>query len=212
MSAEYEDPSDNEEKSMSVVKLDNLSDHSGGKLREDEEDNFVGPEKEYKVKDIPAIIVFLLILVGLFYIGVYSLKTGDPTRYLDGYDSWGNICGRKENILIPGLIPDLTGKDLSANKYAFHMGLIEFENVVNPIKYFYQKHKSAVICVKECPQNITNCKELLRKSGYTHIPQDYVDEYICVSSPGIILTHTPVLSRCVPAQIVRVSNVNFLSN
>jgi len=58
------------------------------------------------------------------------------------------------------------------------LGGLSIANLVffNPIKYFYQKQ--AVISVKECPQNITNSKELLRKSGYTHILQEYIDEYI----------------------------------
>ena len=184
------------------------------KTIEDEENKYdqkesfpIGPEKEYKVKDIPMLFIFTVIFGGAFAIAVYSLKNGDPTKYFDGYDSWGNVCGRKKNTMIPNV--NFSGKDLSANKYAFHMGLIEFKNALDPLKYFYKKRKPAVICVKECPKIITNCKKLLEDSGYKNIPQMYIDDNICVSTPGVILAHKPIFSRCVPTRIIRVSNFSI---
>ena len=100
---------------------------------------------------------------------MYSFWKGDPIKYLKGYDSWGNVCGQKENIPIPGVI--FSEKEISANNHKFQMDLAEYENAIYPTKYFKMYTKQAVICVKDCPRNIANCKRLVEESGYTNIPQ-----------------------------------------
>jgi len=216
---EYYAPEDNKERSKTSLTVVNVEDGSDSAEEKEQKQGGIpncnqevisaaGPEKEFKVKDIPALVIFALILLGFLGIGIYSLAKGDPIKYLKGYDSWGNVCGRMENTPIPGV--DFSGRDLSANKYAFHVGLTEYENAVNPIKYYSMKKRSAVICVKECPTTMTNCDELARESGYINISQEYVDNFICTSSPGI-LAHRPILNRCIPSQILQVRKLISVS-
>ena len=129
----------------------------------------VWPEKEFEIKNIPAFFIFIVILGGMLAKGIYTFSKGDPIKYLKGYDSMGNVCGIQENIPIQGVI--LSGKNLSVNKYAFYIRLTEYENAINPARFFKMKKKQAATCVKQCSKNLTSCNTLVEDSGYTNIHQ-----------------------------------------
>ena len=163
------------------------------------------PQREKRIKDIPILILFVFALGSLFYLASFAVKHGNPFRYYEGYDSWGNICGAK-NDPIPNV--KFSGRDQTSRNFAFHMGLSDFNNWKNPFTYLRSKEKPAVICVSECPTNITTCRELLQKNGYNKFTDAFIDANICVAPTGVILEHKKLLNRCVPQKVVQVSYTN----
>ncbi|KAL6438494.1 hypothetical protein ACFW04_004525 [Cataglyphis niger] len=77
---------------------------------------------------------FLMILIAAFAI-VY----GNPLQLINGYDSFGNTCGMKNNPKFGSM--ELSGQDTSDKPYLF---FLDIRNVTQSLK----------ICVKQCPDKI----------------------------------------------------------
>jgi solute carrier family 44 protein 1 (choline transporter-like protein) len=78
--------------------------------------------------------------------GIWSFIEGNPNRLIQGYDSFGNICGQK-NKRIQGV--SWSGIDMSDCPYVFHM---------NPFNTSY----SLKVCVQKCAdKNLTNDGDIL---------------------------------------------------
>ena len=172
----------------------------GSKLGSD--DSSKSPQKDRSPKDIFFLILFVLMLGAMAYLCYYSTGVGDPYRYVNGSDSWGNVCGRN-NSPIGGV--RLSGKDHSQRGFAFHMGLSNIKTAMNPLSYLRSNQKPAVICVRECPNDLIDCTELLTQNDYDNIPQTLLDEHICTMPFDLILPHISLLNRCIPKQVVQVS-------
>jgi len=158
------------------------------------------PQKDRSPKDILFLILFVIMLGVMAYLCYYSTGAGDPYRYVNGTDSWGNVCGRN-NSPIRGV--PLSGRDNSHRSFAFHMGLSDIRTAMNPLGYLKSNQKPAVICVRECPKELIDCKDLLRQNNY-NIAQPFLDQHACTMAYDLILPHTSLLNRCVPKQIVQV--------
>ena len=124
------------------------------------------PRRERKIKDIPFLVLFAVVLSGLCYLGYDTIKRGNPFRSHIAYDSWGNICGAK-NDPIPQA--DFSGMDQTSRKFAFYFGLIHPEKVI-------------AICVSECPTDTTTCRELVQKNGYKNFTDFYINAVICAAN------------------------------
>ena len=136
----------------------------------------------------------------MIYVAYYSIGEGDPYRYLNGSDSWGNVCGRNNSPIVG--VP-LSGKDHTHRTFEFHMGFCNILTALNPLGYLMSKNKPAKICVEECPKTLIDCRDLVNASDYA-IPQSYLDEHVCTMSYDLILPHTSLFNRCIPAQLLQV--------
>ena len=164
-------------------------------------DTSTTPEKERTPKDVLFLLLFLIMMGGMGYLSYYSTGAGDPYRYVNGSDSWGNVCGRN-NSIIPG-VPQ-SGKDHRERIYEFHMALSDIRNALNPLSYLKSSNKSAVICVKECPTEMIDCKDLLSKNGY-NLSESVISNHVCTMPYDLILPHTDLINRCIPSQLIQVS-------
>ena len=160
------------------------------------------PNDKRFVRDYPYLVLFGAGLYGLITLSTYGFTYGDPQIYMKGYDSWGNVCGKEKNRILPGV--SLSGKNQSNNTFVFHMGLSNLNTALDPFKYIRSSNKPAVICVKECPKNITDCRDLLKDSGYL-LPESFIKQHVCIMPFGLILSHFDFLKRCIPKQLLQVS-------
>ena len=171
--------------------------------------NLTAPEKELWPRDILFLIIFVLMLVGMGFLSKHSTGLGDPYRYINGSDSWGNVCGRKFNPNISGA--NLSGMDHSERRYEFHMGLSNIKTALNPISYLMSSKKPARICVSECPTTMMDCTKLLEQNGYHNLSDSAITRHICTMHFGLILPHTTLLNRCIPSQLIQVRKIFKIS-
>jgi solute carrier family 44 protein 1 (choline transporter-like protein) len=106
----------------------------------------VGDDKSRRCTDKFWLILFVLCWIVLTVAGVWSFYEGNPNRLIQGYDSFGNICGQR-NKRIPGV--SWSGIDMTDCPYVFHM---------NPFNTSY----SLKVCVQKCAdKNLTNDGDIL---------------------------------------------------
>ena len=167
------------------------------------------PQRANKVQDVFFLMLFVLTMGGMACLCYYSVKNGDPYRYLYGKDSWGNVCRRKENQVIEGV--SLSGMDHSDRKFEFHMGLANVRTALNPLSYIKSNEKPAVFCVKECPTKMIKCRDFLIENGYnlSTISDTLFNNHICTMLFQTILPHNTLFNRCVPSQLIQVENTFF---
>ncbi|XP_068084126.1 choline transporter-like protein 1 [Anabrus simplex] len=60
--------------------------------------DYQGPVKKRGCTDIFFLLIFIAFLVGLGYLVIYSIYKGDIYRVLNGYDSYGNVCGKANKL------------------------------------------------------------------------------------------------------------------
>ena len=146
------------------------------------------------------IVVFLIFKIALTW---YSLSNGDPKKFLYKYDSWGNVCGRKNNPAIPGV--NLSGIDHSNRSYVFFTGLNNIRPVLKPNGLLlFDQHSAAVLCVEKCPTaEITDCREMLLENGY-RLPDELIKEEVCVMLFDMIFPQTVDFNKCIPTKLLQV--------
>uniref|UniRef100_F6ZV03 Choline transporter-like protein n=1 Tax=Ciona intestinalis TaxID=7719 RepID=F6ZV03_CIOIN len=158
------------------------------------------PIRAKRPKDLLFLILYIAMLGGMGYIAFICIKNGDPSRYLHGVDSWGNICGKKNNEIIPGV--NTSGLDRSNYTYELNMRL-----ALDPSSLLKTGSGAAVLCVKECPAKLIQCKQLLSDNTY-NLSMNVINERICTMPYGWIPAHTHIFNRCVPLQLLQVSCIN----
>ncbi|KAF2901064.1 hypothetical protein ILUMI_05120 [Ignelater luminosus] len=146
---------------------------------------------------IYVIFWFLMVLVAAF-----SFVYGNPVRIVNGYDSFGNTCGTKNNKRIGTL--ELSGKDTSDKPYLLFYDMKE-------LRY------SLKTCIKQCPTRTLNTVEDLHKYyletgnslcrydfNYNELINSRLDNKTAFSNtfgpcPKLpVYESAPVLNRCVP--------------
>lgn len=106
-----------------------------------EEKEMKGPIKNRHCTDVIMLLVFLAFCCGMVAIASLSLKAGDPRRIIYGTDSWGNLCGRKND---PAINATNAGLDLTDFPFLYYTNPTDFD--------------AFRLCVAECPnQNIADC-------------------------------------------------------
>lgn len=104
-------------------------------------------DKSRRCTDKFWLILFTLCWVVLTLAGIWSFYEGNPNRLIQGYDSFGNICGQN-NKRIAGV--SWSGIDMTNKPYVFHM---------NPFNTSY----SLKVCVHKCAdRNLTNDGDVLQ--------------------------------------------------
>lgn len=140
--------------------------------------------KKRSCRDIPCYLIFLLFWAGMVTIAIIALQRGDPLRLYHGFDSYGNVCGRKENPNTPNVT--LSGMDMSDRPYLLYFDLTKTKLgkfFVNPLldkvsPKLREDFKSSLtnddlqinedtsalmICVKRCPDHFMLTTEQFKK-------------------------------------------------
>uniref|UniRef100_A0A5F8GXG6 Choline transporter-like protein n=1 Tax=Monodelphis domestica TaxID=13616 RepID=A0A5F8GXG6_MONDO len=100
------------------------------------------PQIYRKCTDPAWLILFFLFWTGLMFIMGYSVIAGAAGRLVFGYDSYGNVCGKK-NSPVEGA--PLSGQDMTKKKHVFFMNSCYLELKDLQIN-------SIALCVSSCPE------------------------------------------------------------
>ncbi|NWW44471.1 CTL3 protein, partial [Pedionomus torquatus] len=154
-----------------------------------------------KCTDTLWLLLFFLFWAGLMFITGYAVMAGAAERLVLGYDSFGNICGRK-NTPVKGA--PLSGQDMTDKKYVFFLNSCSLE--MQSLKI-----SSVSLCVSSCPQEQLNsledlqsfarnngsclCVYNLNVSSYTLNPKA---AELCPTLPVPPSKSFPLFNRCVP--------------
>ncbi|XP_077991866.1 choline transporter-like protein 1 [Glandiceps talaboti] len=169
----------------------------------DEEPEFEGPIHDRSCRDVICIIFFLAFWGGMGYIAYVSILNGQPERLIYGYDSYGNICGMK-NDPIPNVT--LSGRDMTDRKNVF---FFNFLAISNPLE------DSKIICIQSCPNGTfltkSDLKDYADDEGVNLCSYDVaVSDYTSASTgdtaecPGLPITsQITVLNRCLPSDFLQ---------
>uniref|UniRef100_A0A2K6CIU5 Choline transporter-like protein n=1 Tax=Macaca nemestrina TaxID=9545 RepID=A0A2K6CIU5_MACNE len=136
----------------------------------------------------------------LVFIMGYSVVAGAAGRLLFGYDSFGNVCGKK-NSPVEGA--PLSGQDMTLKKHVFFM------NSCNQVKGM--RLDRTALCVSSCPEEQLDsleevqlfantsgsflCVYSLNSSNYTHSPKA---DSLCPRLPVPPSKSFPLFNRCIP--------------
>ncbi|XP_068808526.1 choline transporter-like protein 3 isoform X3 [Struthio camelus] len=154
-----------------------------------------------KCTDVLWLLLFFIFWAGLMFITGYAVMAGAAERLVLGYDSFGNICGRK-NSPVKGA--PLSGQDMTNKKYVFFLNSCRLE--MQSLKI-----SSVSLCVSSCPQEQLNSLEdiqsFARNNGsHLCVYNLNVSSYIlnpkaadlCPTLPVPPSKSFPLFNRCVP--------------
>ncbi|XP_077761636.1 choline transporter-like protein 3 isoform X6 [Canis aureus] len=159
------------------------------------------PQLYRKCTDTTWLYLFFLFWTGLMFITGYSVAAGATARLLFGYDSFGNVCGKK-NSPVEGA--PLSGQDMTLKKHVFFMNACNLE--VKDVRL-----SSTILCVSSCPEEQLDtleevqlfadnngsflCVYSLDSINYTQNPNA---DSLCPSLPVPPSKSFPLFNRCVP--------------
>ncbi|XP_030375128.1 CTL-like protein 1 isoform X2 [Scaptodrosophila lebanonensis] len=165
-------------------------------------DRNAGRPKYRSCTDTFWLAIYVLFWLFLIVIAIFAFVYGNPLRIINGYDTFGNTCGVKQNERI--FNSPLSGLDTHDKPDVFYFDVKELK-------------KSLKICVKQCPtKTLTQRNELVqyyRDTGTQLCRYDFDMTQItsaalandnsffnylgpCPSFP--VQESSPVLHRCVP--------------
>ncbi|XP_034241334.1 CTL-like protein 1 [Thrips palmi] len=105
-----------------------------------------GTNQQRSCTDVIWLALFIVFWLFMILIAAFALVYGNPTRLRNGYDSYGNTCGIKNNEKIGDIA--LSGLDTSEKPYLFYLDVKNLRH-------------SLQICVKQCPdRNINTLQDL----------------------------------------------------
>ncbi|KAJ1531974.1 hypothetical protein ONE63_000611 [Megalurothrips usitatus] len=105
-----------------------------------------GTNQDRSCTDVLWLALFILFWLFMILIAAFAFVYGNPVRLRNGYDSYGNTCGVKNNMKIGDIA--FSGLDTSDKPYLFYL---DVKNL----------RQSLQICVKQCPdRNINTLKDL----------------------------------------------------
>ncbi|XP_036688715.1 choline transporter-like protein 3 isoform X3 [Balaenoptera musculus] len=159
------------------------------------------PQIYRKCTDKAWLFLFFLFWAGLVFIMGYSVTAGATGRLLFGYDSFGNVCGKK-NSPVEGA--PLSGQDMTLKKHVFFMNSCNLE--VKDVRF-----SSPILCVSSCPEEQLNtleevqlfantsgsflCVYSLNSFNYTQNPNA---DSLCPRLPVPPSKSFPLFNRCIP--------------
>ncbi|XP_007534060.2 choline transporter-like protein 3 isoform X2 [Erinaceus europaeus] len=159
------------------------------------------PQIYRKCTDTTWLFLFFLFWTGLMFLMGYSVVAGAAGRLLFGYDSFGNVCGKK-NSPIEGA--PLSGQDMTLKKHVFFMNSCNLD-----IKDM--KLGSIVLCVSSCPEEQLNTLEEIQL--FANINGSFLCVYslssfnytqslnagsLCPKLPVPPSKSFPLFNRCIP--------------
>ncbi|XP_036762386.2 choline transporter-like protein 3 isoform X3 [Manis pentadactyla] len=159
------------------------------------------PQIYRKCTDPTWLFVYFLFWTGWVFIMGYSVAAGATGRLLFGYDSFGNMCGKK-NSPVEGA--PLSGQDMTLKKHVFFMNSCNLD--VKDVKL-----SSTVLCISSCPEEQLDtleevqlfannngsflCVYSLNSINYTQNPDA---ESLCPRLPVPPSKSFPLFNRCIP--------------
>ncbi|XP_050304964.1 choline transporter-like 1 [Anthonomus grandis grandis] len=169
--------------------------------------------EERSCTDVFWLILYILFWFLMVIIAAFSFVYGNPLRIINGYDSFGNICGTKNNKPMGNFT--WSGLDTSDKPYLL---FYDIKNLKDSLK----------ICVKSCPaKTLLHVKDIydyhqggmdLCKYGFNYEELKNPDKDKSVLSAPLgpcpvlpIYEGKPVLNRCIP-QLFKEGAEAILSN
>ncbi|KAK8723207.1 hypothetical protein OTU49_011909, partial [Cherax quadricarinatus] len=97
-------------------------------------------EEERRPTDVLWLVMFFLFLVLMIFVAAFALVFGNPLRLVNGYDSFGNVCGsdnadmkeHNDSLMI------FSGHDVTDYKYVLFFDVRDLS-------------VSLKVCIKQCP-------------------------------------------------------------
>ncbi|XP_022408999.1 choline transporter-like protein 3 isoform X3 [Delphinapterus leucas] len=159
------------------------------------------PQIYRKCTDKAWLFLFFLFWAGLVFIMGYSVTAGATGRLLFGYDSFGNVCGKK-NSPVEGA--PLSGQDMTLKKHVFFMNSCNLE--VKDVRF-----SSTILCVSSCPEEQLNTLEEVQLfanttgsflcvyslNSFNYIQNPNADS-LCPRLPVPPSKSFPLFNRCIP--------------
>uniref|UniRef100_F6RU03 Choline transporter-like protein n=1 Tax=Monodelphis domestica TaxID=13616 RepID=F6RU03_MONDO len=159
------------------------------------------PQIYRKCTDPAWLILFFLFWTGLMFIMGYSVIAGAAGRLVFGYDSYGNVCGKK-NSPVEGA--PLSGQDMTKKKHVFFMNSCYLELKDLQIN-------SIALCVSSCPEQQLDTLEdvqLFAKNNgsflcvynlnFANYTQNLSAASLCPRLPIPPSKSFPLFNRCIP--------------
>ncbi|XP_031735513.1 choline transporter-like protein 1, partial [Anarrhichthys ocellatus] len=162
------------------------------------------PLEDRSCTDLPWFLLFTVFCFGMGSICSFTIVTGGAARLVFGYDSYGNTCGQR-NELIEGV--RLSGLDHTDRKFVFFLDPCNVDIV-------QRKIRSMALCVSLCPTEelktyqdlkrfaMVNGSELcsyeLAGHKYPSLPERVSK---CPKLPVPPSKPLPVFNRCTPVDI-----------
>lgn len=160
----------------------------------------ISPQNETPRKgctDVLWLVIYIIFWILMLIVAVISFVYGNPQRLINGFDSFGNTCGVKNNQKLINF--PLAGINTFDNKYLFFMDVKELQ-------------RSLKICVKQCPnkkmESMADLKKFYQETGSNLCrydinlnnltTRDDLNHYIgpCPTLP--VYESFPLLNRCFP--------------
>ncbi|XP_058032086.1 choline transporter-like protein 3 isoform X2 [Ahaetulla prasina] len=158
------------------------------------------------------LIIFFLFWAGLMFITGYAVTAGATERLIFGYDSYGNVCGRRNTPVVGA---PLSGQDMRNKKFVFYLNACGFGGKNFNIKNI----RSIALCVSSCPQEQLNylediqlfannngsclCVYSLNASSCIHGSKA---SELCPALPVPPSLSFPLFNRCIPRNVQCYSN------
>ncbi|XP_053448869.1 choline transporter-like protein 3 isoform X2 [Nycticebus coucang] len=159
------------------------------------------PQIYRKCTDTTWLFLFFLFWTGLVFIMGYSVVAGAAGRLLFGYDSFGNVCGKK-NSPVEGA--PLSGQDMTLKKHVFLLNSCNLE--VNEMRL-----SPMALCVSSCPEEQLNTLEEVQRFAHTNgsflcvynlnsfnYTQSPKADLLCPRLPVPPSKSFPLFNRCIP--------------
>uniref|UniRef100_A0A8C0XHH5 Choline transporter-like protein n=1 Tax=Castor canadensis TaxID=51338 RepID=A0A8C0XHH5_CASCN len=160
------------------------------------------PQIHRKCTDPAWLLLFFLFWTGLVFITGYSVVAGATGRLLFGYDSFGNVCG-KRNSPVDGA--PFSGQDMTLkSKHVFFMNSCDLD-------VRKKRPGPTALCVSSCPEEQLNtleevqlfantngsflCVYSLNSLNYTQSPDA---DRLCPRLPVPPSKSFPLFNRCIP--------------
>ncbi|KAK0083622.1 hypothetical protein PV325_008487 [Microctonus aethiopoides] len=168
---------------------------------EDDEEQQPEPTRVRGCTDIFWLCLFISFWFLMIMIAAFALVYGNPLRLINGYDSFGNTCGMKNNAKFGRM--ELSGQDTSDKPFLFFWDMKEIK-------------QSLKICVKKCPDRTMNnmndvCKfykdtgsQLCHDSphgGFSACNNGNAKNMTGYCPKLPIYESTPILNRCIPKSV-----------
>lgn len=178
-------------------------------------------EEDRRPTDVLWLVIFFLFLALMIFIAAFALVYGNPLRLVNGYDSFGNVCGSSNDLVVDqeNGTEMFLGYDATDLKYVF------FFDVLN-------LNRSLKICVKECPDRtlstLQDIHDFYNRTGSGLCRYDYYkysedvshlknvshvhfnDSLSFTMCPNLpVFQSDPVLNRCVPVRGVGLTGLIY---
>nr|XP_039251930.1 uncharacterized protein LOC120329385 [Styela clava] len=162
------------------------------------------PEAENRtVTDMPSLVLFITVLLGMMAGMNRAIAYGKPEVYFQGIDSWGNICGY-ENLPITGSV--FSGRDMTKFDKLLIFDFLSRSSVLTSGDAVAMSEIpfTTSICVEHCPL-ITRTFDCWEYLGIKSIYPNVINDLLCRSAERELntvrmrtLSFSERNSRCVP--------------